>query len=100
MVWSVTESWGGSLAGLVREGQEMIHELCLNNEELSHGDLRKEPPRRGWMACPKPAHVLAGFWIRVVETSQGARGGGKGRQIPSPSRTLAPLLALTRQGEG
>ena len=51
MVWSITESGGGSLAGLVREGQEVIHELCLNNEELSYGDLMPE-------ASPCPCWIL------------------------------------------
>lgn len=58
----------------VREGQEVTQELCLNIEELSYGDLRKEPSRRGWTRCLMPAHVLAGFWIRVAVASQGARG--------------------------
>lgn len=67
----------------------VIHELCLNNEELSHEGLRKEPPRRGWMRCLKPARVLAGFWIRVVETSQGARGDGKGGRFSLPAGPAA-----------
>ena len=66
----MTESGGGSLVGAVRDGQEVTHDLCLNHEEPSHGDLRKEP---GWMSCLMPAHVLIGFWIRAAEASQEAR---------------------------
>ena len=70
MVWKVVES-GGSLVGVDREGQEVTHELFLNEE---HGDLREETSIRGWMRCLLSAHALAGFWIKVAEASQRTRG--------------------------
>lgn len=48
------QNGGASLFGVVREGQEVTHELCLNNKKPSHGDLREEASIRG----PLPAYSL------------------------------------------
>lgn len=71
---------GGSLVGVDREGQEVTRELCLNNEEPSHGDLREEPSGRRWMRCLLSAHSLTAFWIKFVEASQRARGDLEGQE--------------------
>lgn len=76
---------GGSLVGVDREGQEVTHELFLNNEEPSYGDLREETSIRGWMRCLLSAHALAGFWIKVAEASQRTRGDLEEQEGDSPS---------------
>ena len=68
------------MVGVDREGQEVTRELCLNNEEPSHGDLREEPSVRGWMRCLLSAHAFTGFWIKFVEASQRAKGDLEGQE--------------------